>query len=94
MPTVWWLRPVNSADRVGEHNAVVVEAIELQAVAASRSATGVAATGRRTRWTPRSRRRRAHDHHVRRIRGGRSGLIGAKFAAGSLASYVIRPSYG
>ena len=23
MPTVWWLRPVSSAARVGEHSAVV-----------------------------------------------------------------------
>ena len=41
IPTEWWLRPVNSACRVGEHNAVVWKRLSLTPPAANRSAVGV-----------------------------------------------------
>src|SRR5215208_2787135 len=41
MPTVWWLRPVRSACRVGEQSAVVWKRLYLRPVAARRSAFGV-----------------------------------------------------
>src|SRR3954453_15318156 len=42
MPTVWWLRPVSSAARVGEHSAVVWKRLYFRPSAARRSAVGVA----------------------------------------------------
>ena len=41
MPAVWWLRPVSSAWRVGEHSAVVWKRLYLSPFAARRSAVGV-----------------------------------------------------
>ncbi len=41
IPTEWWLRPVSSACRVGEHSAVVWKRLSFSPPAASRSATGV-----------------------------------------------------
>ena len=41
MPTEWWLRPVSSACRVGEHSAVVWKRVYFSPSAASRSAVGV-----------------------------------------------------
>ena len=42
MPTLWWLRPVSSAERVGEHSAVVWKRVYLSPVFARRSKFGVA----------------------------------------------------
>src|SRR4051812_39125428 len=42
IPTVWWLRPVSSAWRVGAHSAVVWKRLNFNPPAASRSAFGVA----------------------------------------------------
>ena len=41
MPTEWWLRPVSSACRVGEHSAVVWNRLYLRPFAASFSKFGV-----------------------------------------------------
>jgi len=41
MPTEWWLRPVSSAWRVGEHRAVVWNRVYFRPPAARRSAVGV-----------------------------------------------------
>src|SRR5262245_53113361 len=41
MPQVWWLRPVSSAARVGEHSAVVLNWLYLTPLAATRSKLGV-----------------------------------------------------
>src|SRR5215470_2881619 len=41
MPTEWWLRPVSSAERVGEHSAVVWKRVYFKPLAASRSKFGV-----------------------------------------------------
>ena len=41
MPTEWWLRPVISACRVGEHSAVTWKRLNLRPASASRSAVGI-----------------------------------------------------
>jgi hypothetical protein len=41
MPTVWWLRPLSSAARVGEHSAVVWNRVNFRPPAASFSKFGV-----------------------------------------------------
>src|SRR5262245_37905694 len=41
MPQVWWLRPVSSAARVGEHSAVVLNWLYLSPLLATRSKLGV-----------------------------------------------------
>src|SRR5262245_39593699 len=41
MPQVWWLRPVKSAARVGEHSAVVLNWLYLRPLLATRSKFGV-----------------------------------------------------
>jgi hypothetical protein len=41
IPTEWWLRPVSSADRVGEHRAVVWNRLYRSPLSASRSKFGV-----------------------------------------------------
>ena len=42
MPTAWWLRPVSSDARLGEHNAVTWKRLYRSPSAASRSIVGVA----------------------------------------------------
>jgi hypothetical protein len=37
MPTLWWLRPVSSAARVGEHNGVTWKFVYCKPLAARRS---------------------------------------------------------
>ena len=41
MPTLWWLRPVSSAARVGEHSGVTWKFVYCRPLAASRSMFGV-----------------------------------------------------
>src|SRR5262245_29021043 len=41
MPTLWWLRPVRSAARVGEQSAVVWNSLYLRPLLAKRSSVGV-----------------------------------------------------
>src|SRR5215469_18756517 len=41
IPTLWWLRPVRSAARVGEHRAVVWNWLYLKPLFAKRSSVGV-----------------------------------------------------
>ena len=41
MPTVWWLRPVSTHARVGEHSAVVWKFVNRSPLAATRSMFGV-----------------------------------------------------
>jgi hypothetical protein len=41
IPTLWWLRPVSVAARVGEHRAVVWNRLYFTPVSAKRSAVGV-----------------------------------------------------
>ena len=43
-PTEWWLRPVSSAARVGEHSDVVWKFVYRSPLAASRSSVGVGIT--------------------------------------------------
>ena len=41
IPTLWWLRPVSSAARVGEHSGVTWKFVYCRPLAASRSMFGV-----------------------------------------------------
>ena len=41
IPTLWWLRPVSSAARVGEHSGVTWKFVYCRPFAASRSMFGV-----------------------------------------------------
>ena len=45
MPTLWWLRPVSSAARVGEHSGVTWKFVYCRPPAASRSMFGVSIVG-------------------------------------------------
>ena len=91
MPTEWWLRPVSSACRVGEHSAVVWKRVNFSPPAASFSAVGV--------WQgpPKALDAPKPTSSIRTIRtlgaplGGRSRSMGGNFEAGSFASKVIRP---
>src|SRR5215218_1809360 len=91
MPTLWWLRPVRSAARVGAHSAVVWNRVYFKPPAASRSAVGVwhgppkaLEAAKPTSSSSTTRTLGAPD-------GGRSGSIGGKLAAGSLASNTAEP---
>ena len=86
IPTVWWLRPVSSAGRVGEHSAVVWKRVYFSPPAASRSAVGIA-----HRAAEGARRAEAdvveqHDEHVRRARRRAQRPIGGNAVSGSFAS--------
>ena len=86
MPTEWWLRPVSSAWRVGEHRAVVWKRLYFSPPAARRSAFGV--------WhgPPKALDAPKPTSSIRMTRtlgapfGGRSCSIGGYFVSGSLAS--------
>src|SRR4029450_11813349 len=92
MPTVWWLRPVRSAARVGAQRAVVWTRLSLSPVAARRSAVGVL-TG-----PPNALDAANPTSSSKTIRtfgapgGGRRDSIGAKLA--SRASKGTSPSNG
>ena len=93
MPTEWWLRPVSSACRVGEHSAVVWKRVYLRPPAASFSKLGVA------QGPPKALEAPKPTSSMRMIRtlgapaGGRSYSIGGYFFAGSFASYTVKPVY-
>jgi hypothetical protein len=93
MLTVWWLRPDRSAARVGEHNAVVWKRLKRSPAAASRSAFGV------SHGPPNALDAPNPVSSIRTMRtfgapsGGRSGSMGGNAVSGSLASYVVRPTY-
>ena len=94
IPTEWWLRPVSSAERVGEHSAVVWKRVYFSPPAASRSKFGV--------WhgPPNALEAPKPTSSIRTSRtfgapsGGRSGTIGGYVVSGSFASYVVRPGAG
>ena len=94
IPTVWWLRPVRSAWRVGAHSAVVWKRLYLRPCPASRSAVGVAHGPPNAldaaKPTSSSRMTRTFGAPS----GGRSCSIGGNFASGSFASSGTGPSYG
>src|SRR6185369_10058467 len=86
MPTVWWLRPLRSAARVGAQSAVVWKRLYLRPFPARRSAVGVA-------HGPPNALDAAKPTSSSRITstlgapvGGCSGSIAGNVALGSLAS--------
>src|SRR4249919_2141486 len=94
IPTVWWLRPVRSAARVGAQSAVVWKRLYLRPCPARRSAVGVAHGPpnalEAAKPTSSSRMTRTFGAPT----GGRSGSMGGNFASGSFASKGTSPSYG
>ena len=86
MPTEWWLRPVSSAWRVGEHSAVVWKRLYLRPSAASFSEFGV--------WhgPPKALDAPNPTSSIRMIStlgaplGGRNCSIGGNLVSGSFAS--------
>jgi hypothetical protein len=85
MPTEWWLRPVSSAWRVGEHSAVVWKRLYFNPFAANRSATGVEHGPPNALDAPKPASSRRITSTFGAPSGGRSGLIGGKEVAGSFA---------
>src|SRR6476661_416542 len=94
IPTVWWLRPVSKAARVGAHRAVVWKRLYLRPFPARRSAVGVAhgPPNALEAAKPTSSSRTTSTFGA--PAGGRSGSIGGNVASGSLASRGSSPSYG
>jgi hypothetical protein len=86
IPTEWWLRPVRSAWRVGEHSAVVWKRLYFNPFAASRSATGVEQGPPNALEEPKPASSSSMTSTFGAPAGGRSGSIGAKEVAGSFAS--------
>src|SRR3954466_15009709 len=94
MPTVWWLRPVRSAWRVGAHSAVVWKRLNFSPSAARRSAVGVAHGPPKALDAAKPTSSSSTTSTLGAPSGGRSGSIGGNVAAGSLASIGRSPSYG
>ena len=94
IPTTWWFRPLSSAARVGEQRAVVWNRLYLSPRDASRSAVGVFTGPPKVllaaKPTSSSRTMRTFGAPA----GGRMSRIGGKLVAGSVASYVVRPTCG
>ncbi len=86
IPTEWWLRPVISAWRVGEHSAVVWKRLYLSPFAARRSAVGVAHGPPKALDAPKPTSSSRTMSTFGAPSGGRSGSIGGNDVAGSFAS--------
>jgi hypothetical protein len=86
IPTTWWLRPLSSAARVGEHNAVVWNRLNFSPPAASRSAFGVAHGQPNALEEPKPASSIRTTSTFGAPVGGRSCSIGAYPVSGSLAS--------
>src|SRR4051794_41713433 len=91
IPTVWWLRPVRSAARVGAQRAVVWNRLYFSPCAASLSAVGVA-------HGPPNALEAAKPTSSRRMTstfgapvGGRSGSIGGEPLPGAFGAGGPRP---
>src|SRR4051794_41842981 len=86
IPTVWWLRPVSRAARVGAHRAVVWKRLYFRPFPARRSAVGVA------QGPPNALEAAKPTSSSRTTRtfgapgGGRSGSIGGGFAPRALGA--------
>ena len=86
MPTVWWLRPLSSAARVGEHSAVVWKRLNFSPPAARRSAFGVAHGPPNALDEPKPASSIRTTSTFGAPAGGRSCSIGANEVSGSFAS--------
>jgi len=93
MFTVWWLRPESSAARVGEHSAVVWNRLNFNPPPARRSAFGVLIGPPNALDAPNPVSSMRTMRTFGAPSGGRSGSMGGKAVSGSLASYVVRPTY-
>jgi hypothetical protein len=80
------LRPDNSAARVGEHSAVVWNRLYFRPVVASRSAIGVEHGPPNALAAPNPMSSSSTTSTLGAPAGGRSGSIGGKLVARSLAS--------
>src|SRR6476620_12794570 len=90
IPMVWWLRPLNSAALVGEHNAVVWKRLNFRPPAARRSAFGVAHGPPNADDEPNPASSISTMSTFGAPAGGRIGRIGGYFVSGSFASNVVR----
>ena len=87
MLTEWWLRPVSSAYRVGEHSAVVWNRLSFMPPSASRSAAGVRqATATNALDAPNPISSINTIKMFGAPSGGRNRRIGGNLVFGSLAS--------
>ena len=86
IPTMWWLRPLSSAARVGEHSAVVWKRLNFKPAAASRSAFGVAHGPPNALEEPNPASSISTTSTFGAPAGGRSSSIGGNLVSGSLAS--------
>src|SRR3954447_15316974 len=94
MPTAWWLRPVSSAWRVGEHRAVVGTRLISTPCPASRSNTGVRHGPPKALEEPNPASSSSTTSTFGAPFGGRNGSIGGYDVSGSFASYVVNPTCG
>src|SRR6478735_11564478 len=94
IPTVWWLRPVSKAARVGAHRAVVWKRLYLRPSPARRSAVGVAHGPPNALEAAKPTSSSKITRTFGAPSGGCSGSIGGNFASGSFASTGNGPSYG
>src|SRR5262249_34764301 len=92
IPAEWWFRPASSACRVGAHSAVVWKRLNFRPSPASRSAVGVSHGPPNALDAPNPTSSRRTIRTFGAPSGGRSGSIGGKVAAGSLASKGRDPS--
>ena len=93
IPTAWWLRPVNSACRVGAHRAVVWNREKDRPLSANRSAEGVRHGPPKTLAAPKPTSSSRITSTLGAASGGRTGTIGSNTARGSLASSKTGPAY-
>src|SRR5262245_36168492 len=94
MPTEWWLRPARSAARVGEQRAVVWKRVYFRPLAASFSKAGVWHGPPNALEAPNPTSSIKITSTLGAPVGGRSGTIGGIRVSGSLALYVVTPTYG
>src|SRR5512132_4213765 len=94
IPTVWWLRPLSKAARVGAHSAVVWKRLYLRPFPASRSAVGVAQGPPNALEAAKPTSSSKMTSTLGAPAGGSSGSIGGNFASGSFASKGNAPPYG
>ena len=91
IPTVWWLRPLSRAARVGEHSAVVWKRVYFRPSAARRSNVGVWGAPPNALLEPKPASSMRMMSTFGAPSGGRIGSIGGKAVSGSFASYVVTP---
>ena len=92
MPTLWWLRPVSSAWRVGEQSAVVWKRLYLRPLAASFSNVGVLHGPPKALEAPKPTSSSSTIRTLGAPAGGRSGSMGGNVALGSFASNAAGPT--